>query len=78
MSKKEPIFSFLTDGTVQIKENIKNKTKEPWLMLEASRNKSLTDTLCWGITNNGSDFARIGTQEGDLLNGFVHEDPYKT
>ena len=47
-------------------------------MLEASRKRSLTNTLCWGITNNGSDFARIGTQEGDLLNGFVHEDPYKT
>ena len=47
-------------------------------MLLARRNRPLTETLCWGITNSGSDFARIGTQEGDLLNGFVHEDPYKT
>ena len=78
MANKEKLFSFLSDSSVQIRENIKQTTKEPWLMLEASRKRSLTNTLCWGITNNGSDFARIGTQEGDLLNGFVHEDPYKT
>ncbi len=78
MANKEKLFSFLSDSSVQIRENIKQTTKEPWLMLEASRKRSLTNTLCWGITNNGSDFARIGTQEGDLLNGYVHEDPYKT
>ena len=78
MANQKKLFSFLPDSTVQIKEDINNTTKEPWLMLEASRKHSLTDTMCWGITNNGSDFARIGTQEGDLLNGFVHEDPYKT
>ena len=78
MSNESSVFSFLPDGTVMIKEDFFHKTKEPWLMLEARRNQPLTDTLCWGITNNGSDFARIGTQEGDLLNGFVHEDPYKT
>ncbi|MBP5251192.1 MAG: hypothetical protein J6Z17_02135 [Treponema sp.] len=78
MSNQDKIFSFLPDSSVQIREDINQKTKEPWLMLEARRKRALTDTLCWGITNNGSDFARIGTQEGDLLNGFVHEDPYKT
>lgn len=71
-------FSFMDDDTVRINESAENKTREPWLMLLARRNRPLTETLCWGITNNGSDFARIGTQEGDLLNGFVHEDPYKT
>ena len=71
-------FSFLNDDTVRLSESVGNKTREPWLMLLARRNRPLTETLCWGITNNGSDFARIGTQEGDLLNGFVHEDPYKT
>ncbi|MCR4939946.1 MAG: hypothetical protein K5930_07560 [Treponemataceae bacterium] len=71
-------FSFLADDRVHLEESTGNITREPWLMLLARRNRPLTDTLCWGITNNGSDFARIGTQEGDLINGFVHEDPYKT
>ena len=76
--QKNGFFSFMDDDTVHINESAGNKTREPWLMLLARRNRPLTETLCWGITNNGSDFARIGTQEGDLLNGFVHEDPYKT
>ncbi|MDR0324043.1 MAG: hypothetical protein LBI12_06330 [Treponema sp.] len=71
-------FSFNSDNEVVIREKTGDMTREPWLMLLARRNKKPTDTLCWGITNNGTTFARIGTQEGDLLNGFVHEDPYKT
>ena len=71
-------FTFLKDDSISLKESINNRTREPWLMLEARRNRHFTETLCWGLTNNGSTFARIGTQEGDLLNGFVHEDPYKT
>ena len=70
-------FSFLRNGDVCIREEAGNMTREPWLMLETRRNQEPTKTLCWGITNNGSSFARIGTQEGDLVNGFVHEDPYK-
>lgn len=77
-ARKNGNFSFSNDDTVHLTESIENKTREPWLMLLARRNRPLTETLCWGITNNGSNFARIGTQEGDLLNGFVHEDPYKT
>jgi cellobiose phosphorylase len=71
-------FSFNSDNEVVIKEKYGDMTREPWLMLLARRNKKPTDTLCWGMTNNGTSFARIGTQEGDILNGFVHEDPYKT
>lgn len=71
-------FCFLKNGDVCIKEEHGNMTREPWLMLMTRRNQEPTKTLCWGITNNGSSFARIGTQEGDLVNGFVHEDPYKT
>ena len=70
-------FSFLRNGDVCIKEECGNMTREPWLMLMTRRNQEPTKTLCWGVTNNGSSFARIGTQEGDLVNGFVHEDPYK-
>ena len=75
--KKNGDFSFLRNGDVCIREQKGNMTREPWLMLQTRRNQEPTKTLCWGITNNGSAFARIGTQEGDLVNGFVHEDPYK-
>ena len=71
-------FSFNANNEVVIKEKKGDMTREPWLMLMARRNKKPTDTLCWGMTSNGTSFARIGTQEGDILNGFVHEDPYKT
>jgi len=71
-------FSFNSENEVVINEKFNDMTREPWLMLLARRNKKPTDTLCWGMTNNGTSFARIGTQEGDILNGFVHEDPYKT
>ena len=71
-------FSFNSQNEVVIKEKYGDMTREPWLMLLARRNKRPIDTLCWGVTNNGTSFARIGTQEGDILNGFVHEDPYKT
>ena len=71
-------FSFNSDNEVVIKEKHGDMTREPWLMLLARRNQKPTDTLCWGLTSNGTSFARIGTQEGDILNGFVHEDPYKT
>ncbi|ERP32060.1 GH36-type glycosyl hydrolase domain-containing protein [Chitinivibrio alkaliphilus] len=71
-------FSFSKDNEVLIKEKSGDMTREPWLMLLARREKKPTETLCWGLTNNGTTFARIGTQEGDILNGFVHEDPYKT
>jgi cellobiose phosphorylase len=71
-------FSFNSDYEVVVNEKHGDMTREPWLMLLARRNMKATDTLCWGVTNNGSSFARIGTQEGDILNGFVHEDPYKT
>ncbi|MCL2683545.1 MAG: hypothetical protein FWE63_08750 [Bacteroidales bacterium] len=71
-------FSFNSQNEVVIKENFGDMTREPWLMLLARRDKRPIDTLCWGVTNNGTSFARIGTQEGDILNGFVHEDPYKT
>ncbi|MCL2264817.1 MAG: hypothetical protein FWC22_02135 [Treponema sp.] len=71
-------FNFNQDDEVVINEKYGDMTREPWLMLLARRNKKPVDTLCWGITNNGTSFARIGTQEGDILNGFVHEDPYKT
>jgi cellobiose phosphorylase len=71
-------FSFNANDEVVIKEKKGDMTREPWLMLMARRNKSPLDTLCWGLTSNGTSFARIGTQEGDILNGFVHEDPYKT
>ena len=71
-------FNFNSDNEVVIKEKYGDMTREPWLMLLARRNKRPIDTLCWGMTNNGTSFARIGTQEGDILNGFVHEDPYKT
>lgn len=70
--------SFTNDNALVLRENRNNKTREPWLMLLARRGQDNTNTLCWGITNNGSSFARIGTQEGDIINGFVHEDPYKT
>ena len=71
-------FSFNSNDEVILKEKHGDMTREPWLMLLARRGKKPIDTLCWGMTNNGTSFARIGTQEGDLLNGFVHEDPYKT
>jgi len=71
-------FNFNAENEVVIKEKYQDMTREPWLMLLARRNRKPTDTLCWGMTNNGTSFARIGTQEGDILNGFVHEDPYKT
>jgi len=71
-------FSFNANDEVVIKEKSGDMTREPWLMLMARRNQKPTDTLCWGLTSNGTSFARIGTQEGDILNGFVHEDPYKT
>jgi len=71
-------FRFNADNEVVLKEKYGDMTREPWLMLLARRNKKPTDTLCWGLTSNGTTFARIGTQEGDILNGFVHEDPYKT
>ena len=71
-------FSFNSQNEVVIKEKFGDMTREPWLMLLARREKNPIDTLCWGVTNNGTSFARIGTQEGDILNGFVHEDPYKT
>ena len=68
-------FEFNADNEVVLREQAGDMTREPWLMLLARRNQQPTDTLCWGITSNGSNFARIGTQEGDILNGFVHEDP---
>jgi len=71
-------FNFNSNNEVIIKEKTGDMTREPWLMLLARRNKKPVDTLCWGIANNGATFARIGTQEGDILNGFIHEDPYKT
>jgi len=71
-------FYFNSDNEAVIKEKFGDMTREPWLMLLARRNKKPVDTLCWGMTNNGTSFARIGTQEGDISNGFVHEDPYKT
>jgi len=71
-------FAFNSDYEVVVDEKHGDMTREPWLMLLARRNMKPTDTLCWGITSNGTSFARIGTQEGDILNGFVHEDPYKT
>lgn len=70
-------FYFTDEGEVRIQESAGNQTREPWLMLLARRGQALTRTLCWGLTSTGSSFARIGTQEGDLVNGFVHEDPYK-
>ena len=70
-------FCFNADNEVVISEKHGDMTREPWLMLLARRNQKPTDTLCWGMTSNGTSFARIGTQEGDILNGFVHEDPYK-
>lgn len=76
--RKNGSFSFSADNEVHIKEKYGDMTREPWLMLLIRRNQTPTRTLCWGITNNGTTFARIGTQEGDILNGFVHEDPYKT
>lgn len=76
-TRKNGDFCFLKNGDVCIREEAGNMTREPWLMLQTRRNQEPTKTLCWGLTNNGSSFARIGTQEGDLVNGFVHEDPYK-
>ncbi|QEN03158.1 hypothetical protein EW093_00050 [Thiospirochaeta perfilievii] len=76
--RKNGDFEFNEYDEVVIKEDINNKTREPWLMLLARREQKPTDALCWGLTNNGTAFARIGTQEGDIVNGFVHEDPYKT
>lgn len=70
-------FSFTPEGEVLIREKAGNQTREPWLMLLARRGRPLIRTLCWGLTHSGASFARIGTQEGDLVNGFVHEDPYK-
>ncbi|MGL1893417.1 MAG: hypothetical protein OCD02_17405 [Spirochaetaceae bacterium] len=71
-------FNFNKHNEVVINEKNGDMTREPWLMLLARRNQKPTDTLCWGLTSNGTSFARIGTQEGDIVNGFVHEDPYKT
>lgn len=71
-------FSFNADSEVKVLEQKGDMTREPWLMLMARAGQTPTKTLCWGVTNAGSAFARIGTQEGDLVNGFVHEDPYKT
>ncbi len=71
-------FTFLETGEARLSEAPGNCAREPWLMLMARRNQKPLETLCWGLTNSGASFARIGTQEGDLLNGFVHEDPYKT
>ena len=76
--QKNGQFEFNADNEVVLREQAGDMTREPWLMLLARRNRKPTDTLCWGITSNGTSFARIGTQEGDLVNGFVHEDPYKT
>ncbi len=78
MHKKNGKCSFLPDGTIKLHESIQDKTRESWLMLLARRGQDNSTTLCWGINNTGASFARIGTQEGDLINGFVHEDPYKT
>jgi cellobiose phosphorylase len=78
MAKNNGQFSFNADYEVVLKEKHGDMTREPWLLLMARRGQKPTDTLCWGVTNNGTSFARIGTQEGDVLNGFVHEDPYKT
>lgn len=78
MQKKNGTATFLPDGSLYLHEQIANKTREPWLMLLARRGQDNSTTLCWGINNSGASFARIGTQEGDLVNGFVHEDPYKT
>lgn len=71
-------FRFLDTGEVSLRERRGSQTREPWLMLMARRGRPPLETLCWGLTNAGSAFARIGTQEGDMVNGFVHEDPYKT
>ncbi len=71
-------FNFNDENEVVINEKHGDMTREPWLMLLARREQKPTDTLCWGLTSNGTSFARIGTQEGDIVNGFVHEDPYKT
>ena len=71
-------FAFNDASEVVLRERSGDMTREPWLMLLARRGQQPTDTLCWGITSNGTTFARIGTQEGDILDGFVHEDPYKT
>ena len=71
-------FQFNAEGEVVLKEHAGDMTREPWLMLLARRGQRPTDTLCWGVTNNGTSFARIGTQEGDILDGFVQQDPYKT
>ena len=76
--KNNGSFSFLPTGEVSLKEETGNMTREPWLMLMARKGQKPTETLCWGLTHCGTSFARIGTQEGDLINGFVHEDPYKT
>lgn len=76
--KKNGTFRFLDTGEVSLRESPGNQSREPWLMLMARRGQPQLSTLCWGQTNAGSAFARIGTQEGDLVNGFVHEDPYKT
>ncbi|GAB6089038.1 GH36-type glycosyl hydrolase domain-containing protein [Spirochaeta dissipatitropha] len=76
-TKSNGQFCFSEESSVRIRECSQDKTREPWLMLLARRNQKPTSTLCWGLTNSGTTFARIGTQEGDILNGFVHEDPYK-
>jgi len=76
--KKNGQFEFNTENEVVLREQCGDMTREPWLMLLARRNQEPTNTLCWGITSNGTTFARIGTQEGDVLNGYLHEDPYKT
>lgn len=78
-SRKKPNgdFTFLNDHSVSLVEQTGNMTREPWLMLLARQDRKPEETLCWGLTHTGASFARIGTQEGDLVNGFVHEDPYK-
>jgi len=78
MNRNNGRFEFTENSEVNIKEKAGDMTREPWLMLLTRRNQKPTETLCWGLTNCGTSFARIGTQEGDLVNGFVHEDPYKT
>lgn len=78
MNRNNGQFKFTGNSEVNIKEKAGDMTREPWLMLLTRRNQKPTETLCWGLTNCGTSFARIGTQEGDLVNGFVHEDPYKT
>jgi len=71
-------FSFNAEGEAVLREQTGDMTREPWLMLLARRGQRPTDSLCWGITNNGTTFARIGTQEGDILDGYLQQDPYKT